>query len=216
MHSGIDEHVQYADGRHARDQGNRNISSRVFYFAADHVEIVPSVIRPERSDQRGHEAGDAAFRAGKCSGEVAPAATSRVARAAEADNYDANDNGDFEQREDELEFSGFLDAEIIQNRNQNRSGDGDELSASDDERISDEIGRKHCIIEERKNLKRPENADQSSRDGRNGRGLRDHEPGPGVQESAERPVGVADVNIFSASLRLHGSQFGVGECSEER
>src|SRR6202020_220171 len=47
-------------------------------------------------------------------------------------------------------------------------------------------------------------------------GLSDNEPGPGVEKSGHGAVAVADVDVFSAGLRLHGAEFGVSECTEKR
>ena len=63
---------------------------------------------------------------------------------------------------------------------------------------------------------RAQNANQSGSDRGHGRRFRDDEPGPGVEKAAQRTVGVADINIFSARLRLHGAKFGIGERAKKR
>ena len=63
--------------------------------------------------------------------------------------------------------------------------------------------------------KRAEDADDAGGNGGDGGWLGDDEPGPGVEESGERAVGVAHVDVFAAGLGLHGAEFGITECAEE-
>jgi hypothetical protein len=77
--------------------------------------------------------------------------------------------------------------------------------------------KRDCVAgEKRKEGESSEDAYQSSHNRSNGCGFGDDEPRPGIEEAAHRSVGVADVNIFAAGLRLHGSKFGVGERAEKR
>jgi hypothetical protein len=70
--------------------------------------------------------------------------------------------------------------------------------------------------EKRKNRKRPQNPHQP-RDHRSHRSrLGDHEPGPGIKKSRERPIPIADIHILPARLRLHRAQFRISERPKKR
>ena len=72
------------------------------------------------------------------------------------------------------------------------------------------------VREEAEDRKGPQDAHEAGGDGRNRGRLGDQEPGPGIEKSRQRTVGIAHVHILAARLRFHGAQFGVGERAEER
>ena len=72
------------------------------------------------------------------------------------------------------------------------------------------------VGEERKHRKSLKDSNQPRRNGRDRRRLGDQKPGPGIQKSGQRPVGIANINILAARLRLHRAQFRIGERAEER
>ena len=76
--------------------------------------------------------------------------------------------------------------------------------------------RDRRLIEERQRAKGAENADEPGRRGRDRCRLGDGEPCPGVEKRGQRPVGVADVDVFAAGLRLHGAKLGVGHGAKHR
>ena len=65
---------------------------------------------------------------GESAGKVAPAAACGATCAAEANDDDAENDCYFQYREYELELSGLLDSQVVQERNKNGCGDGNELS----------------------------------------------------------------------------------------
>ena len=139
--------------------------------------------------------------------EVAP----RAARCRESDHADAHDHHDFQHREDQLEFSRPLHADVVQPGDQGGGCNRDQLSVADDER------RSYCgIVKERQGRESPENAHDSRGDGRNRCRLGNREPGPGIQEAGQWSVGVADVDVLAAGLRLHRAQLGVGDRPRHR
>ena len=70
--------------------------------------------------------------------------------------------------------------------------------------------------EKRKDRKSSEDPHQAGRDGRNRSRLGDQKPGPRIEKSRQRPVGVADIHILAPRLRLHSAQFGISERAEKR
>src|SRR5580704_11286970 len=130
---------------------------------------------------------------------------------AESNDNDAQNDRHFQQSENQLKLAGFLDPEIIEQRNEHRRGDGNQLSVSNVERLADDV-----VGEERKDWKALKDSNQPRRDGRNRRRLGDQEPGPGIQKSSQGPIAIANVNILTARLRLHRAQFGIGKRAEER
>jgi len=139
LHARIHQHVQDADGGHAGNQRNRNVAFGMLDLASDHVQVVPSVIRPQSGHQRGHESGNTALGSGKCSGKVAPAASGGAAGAAEADEHDAENDDDFQDGEYELNSPAFFYSQIIQDRDKNGCGDGDELPPGNGEGVYKKI-----------------------------------------------------------------------------
>ncbi len=110
LHGRVHQDVERSDDCHARDERDGYIALRLPDLFSDHVEIVPSVICPERGDEGGKESGDAAFGADEVSSEVVP----RSLRCAKTNGDDAENDRDFENGEDELKFSGFFYAQVIQ------------------------------------------------------------------------------------------------------
>ncbi len=110
-----------------------------------------------------------------------------------------------------MEFAGFLDTKIIQERDQDGGGNGDELTVTNGKRPGDE-----GVREEAENRERPEDADQAGGDGRNRRRLGNEESCPGIEKSGERAVTVANINVFAPGLRLHCPQFSISERAKER
>ncbi len=76
--------------------------------------------------------------------------------------------------------------------------------------------RTASLIEERERGKGSQDAHESDGEGRDGRGLGDGEPRPGVEKAGQRPVGVANVDIFASGLRLHRAKLGVGDGARQR
>src|ERR1700722_17669506 len=76
-------------------------------------------------------------------------------------------------------------------------------------------GEKNVFGEKGKNRERTENANQSGCDCRHGGRLRNDEPRPAVEESAQWAVSNSDIDVFAAGLRFHRTEFGVSESSEE-
>src|SRR5580704_4708618 len=130
---------------------------------------------------------------------------------AESDHDNAQNDRHFQQSENQLELASFLDAEIIEQRNKHRRGDGNQLSISNAERLAD-----HRLGEERKHRKRLKDSNQPRRNGRNRRRLGDQKPGPGIQKSSQRPVTTTNINILAARLRLHRPQLRIAKHTEER
>src|SRR6202451_4549045 len=139
----IHQHIQQSHGRDPGNQCDGNTSLRPFDLAGDHVEVVPSVRGPKGGNECGHETGDAALGADVDFAEVAPTSMA----ATEADDNDAENDHDLQHCEYQLKLAGLLDAEIVEHRNQNRRGYGDELSPGYGEGNGDGVVR-----EKRKNL----------------------------------------------------------------
>src|SRR5580698_11126043 len=105
------------------------------------------------------------------------------------------DDGDLQHCEDQLKLASLLDPSVIEQRNQDGGSDGDELSVGHGKGMID-----YALREKSKHRKRPENAHQAGGYGGNGCGFRDQEPGPRVEESRQRPVGIANVYVLAAGL----------------
>jgi len=105
---------------------------------------------------------------------------------------------------------GFLDSEVIEKRDQHGGSDGDELPITGGERPRDD-----GVGEEGENGEGPEDADQAGGNSRNGSRFGDEECCPRIEETRERTVTIANIDIFSTGLRLHRTQFGISECAEK-
>ncbi len=91
-----------------------NIAFRIANLAGDHVQVVPSIVSPQRRDQGGHEPGHSALGAGKAAGEVLPVSSA----VAESNHHNAQDDGDFQEGEHQLKVAGSLDPDVIEDGNQ--------------------------------------------------------------------------------------------------
>src|SRR5205807_5934889 len=114
LHSGIHQDVERADNGNAPDQGNRNASFGAANFAGNLVQVIPAVISPQGRHQGRHETREAALGAGIAAGKIGPASGA----IAESQAYDAQDDGDFQDRENQLEFARLLDSAVIQDRDE--------------------------------------------------------------------------------------------------
>ena len=72
------------------------------------------------------------------------------------------------------------------------------------------------MVEECEHRKRSEDAHESHRESCDGSRLGDGEPRPRVEEARQRAVSIANVNVFAASLRLHGAELGIGDGARQR
>ncbi len=140
----VGRHIKDAHHPHPGDQGNRKAPLRAFYFSGHHGEVIPAVVCPERRDQRNHEPGNAAFRAGKAGMQVRHAAVGT----GEAEAADHHDQYHLEPGEEELEVTGLLDAQVIEPGDQPGDGDGEELCPGDEQRSP-----QHHSIEPRQRLR---------------------------------------------------------------
>ena len=139
LHRGVQNHVQRTDHGDAENQGDGDAAFGTADFSGDHVEVVPTVVGPERCDERSHESGDAALRTFESGSEIGPSAV----RKGESDADDGEDHRDFQDGEEQLKLAGFLDADVIERRDENGSGDGDQLSPGDaDAELERFVGRK--------------------------------------------------------------------------
>ena len=143
----------------------------------------------------------------KVRAEVLP----RSAGGRESDDSHTHNHHHLQHGENQLKLPRALDAYIVQPGNECGGGNGYQLSVGNDKR------RAHgCVIQKHERGKCPENSHDSGSDGRHRTGLSDGKPGPRIKESQPWPVGVANVNILAAGLRLHRAQFGVGHRSRHR
>ena len=104
-------HEENADDEESADERDGQAALGAADFAGDHGEIVPSVVGPERGDEREHESAEAAA----CV-RAATVAKLRQEPDAEAKQSAATMRMSmrFEDGEDELEVAGLFDAEIVQ------------------------------------------------------------------------------------------------------
>ena len=134
LHACIHEHVQRAHDGHPGDQRDGNIPLGLADLARHHVEIVPAIVGPESRDQRRHEARDAALGARERAREIAPAA----AAVAEADHHDADDDADFQEREDQLKLPRLLHPDVVQKSDRGDGSNRNEMTFRDRDRRGDE------------------------------------------------------------------------------
>jgi len=93
-------------------------------LARDHVQIIPAVVSPKSSHQRREKSGYAAFRTGKFGCEIRP----RPTGIRKAHGHNSKNDRNLQESEQELEFSGTADANVVQPGNQRRSDNGRELA----------------------------------------------------------------------------------------
>src|SRR5208283_5883560 len=160
-------------------------------------------------------AGHTALGSGKSAGKIAPALALRVS-AAEAHQYDAENDCHFQHCEYELELARLLHSQVVQERNENGRADRDQLPPGDREKVGGGAREKNVVREKRKDRECAQDAHQSRGDCGHRRRFRDHEPCPAVEKTTQRTVSVADINVFATGLRLHGAQFSVGKRTKER
>ncbi len=115
----------------------------------------------------------------------------------------------FENREDELEVAGLLDAEVVESGHEPGDADGEDLRPKNGE-ATDRRGKPMKCGED------AEGAREAAGDGSNGGGLGDSEPRPHIEEGGGVAVRAAEVDIFAARIRQHGAELGVGHGAEER
>ena len=213
MHRRIQPHVKRRHNSHANNERAWNAALRVAHLAGHHVEIVPAVVGPQRCYQRRHESGHAAFGANEFRGEIVPA----TRRCREAEQHDDDNHHYLQAGKNELEFSCFFYAQIIQPGNQQGGGNCDQMAVLDlEDAATRELPVRQSVIQDFEPGESAQHPYQAGGYGGNGCWLGDQEPGPGVQKSHQPAVGVADVNIFAARLRLHRAQFGVSHGAEKR
>src|ERR1041385_1199892 len=127
LYGSIYADIKHSHNRHPGYQRYGNASLWIANLTADHVEVIPAVISPERRDQRGHKTSHSAFGSEKCSAKVTPVSRCR----AEACSNDHGDHHNFERGHHELEVSGFAYAQIIQSGDQYRCANRDQMAVSE-------------------------------------------------------------------------------------
>jgi len=123
LDGGVGGHEQNADDEKAADERDGQAALGAAYFAGDHGEVVPSVVGPERGDERGHESADAADSVWQPGGEVGE----RASDGSETEAGDDQDQDHFQGGEDDLKIRGLLDAEIVESGNEPGDCDGEDL-----------------------------------------------------------------------------------------
>src|SRR5579864_314049 len=138
---------------------------------------------------------------------MAPSAGSREC------NYSNGDNQpDFQNCERQLEISCSSDPNVVNGRDEDHKSDCDNLPPGYEEAapIQGMRGQKR---------ERPEIREDSNHTRRNrsqGRWFYNDRPRPSGKKSRQRPVSVANIDVFSAGLWLHGAKLGIGGSPEER
>ena len=141
LHGSIKEDVKRSNDGYTCDEREGDVAFGCANFFGYHVEVIPSVICPQRGDQGQEETVHTALRTQQLAGEVCP----RSFGSSETNNHDADDDRDFQNREYELEIAGFLYAEIVEKRNENGGCDSDDLSVGERDGRLDEF-----VVEEGK------------------------------------------------------------------
>jgi len=120
-----------------------------------------------------------------------------------------------------LKFPRPAHSDVVQPRNQQGGSDRHQLPVGNREWMRNRAAREPIqrnagVQEEREDRKCFQDPHQPGSDGRNRSRFSDQKPGPGIKKSRQRPVGVANVHILTAGLRLHGAQFGICKRAEKR
>ncbi len=95
-------HEKHAHDEQPADQRDGQAALRLAHFAGNHGEVVPSVIGPERGDEREHEAAESAHCA--CGSVVEKLANEPEARGEAEPHHDQNQHA-FENREHKLKVA---------------------------------------------------------------------------------------------------------------
>ena len=133
------------------------------------------------------------------------------ARVAESSHHNRQNDDDLQNREEQLELSGALHANPIDERDEHNGGDGQKLSVGDREWPADE-----GVAKKGERGKRAKDAHNAGGDRRQCSGHRDGEVRPAIQEATKGAVGVANINVFAAGLRLHRAEFCVRQSAAYR
>ncbi len=202
----VRQHVKRADDCDAANQRERHAALRPLDLARHRDDVAPSVVGPQRRDQRNHEAGKAAARSREVSREVVPRAV--MPRSSKAKARDHENQQALEPRQQKLHIRGFSCADDVETGDQPRHRNGKDLPP--------EQMRKGWPRKRTEDCEGPQNARQSRRDRCERSGLGDRNLRPHVEEAGKIAIGLAKKGILAAVARMRGCDLCISHRTEER